>query len=536
MNIGNKAACGLLFFVVSFFLFPDLFSLPGDEGLVLWSRHFNLEQIATVIEKGGCPCVLARTRTHHHSAESSSGSTRHRRSSHVKRTTSSKESTDDFVASPSTAIGGSLVHGAAASGSSYPSVEIKGESGANEESAEDDSDVDDESDEDNYDYDEDDTDEQAVQHSNNPEGERTVRKGTLRRGEGADAMFQNASTESRRQFLSAARGVFASSFQPGHFFTVVSDGLGKVRRFEYEIDRTKRLVVEGEDKPVARLEKVQYATLLTGVLGIIREDLFQAVADVGETPQLAAMLSEVFGTEINFLKDIAPGDSFAAVVEKRYQNGSYYGYGRIVAASFTSQGRTIETFLFPDERGDQYYNANGENTHRAFLQAPLATTRITSKFSMSRKHPVLGYSRPHQGVDYAAPTGTPVKAVSDGVISRRGWAGEAGNQVVVNHSGGLESLYSHLSGFARGVGPGTRVTQGQVIGFVGMTGLATGPHLDFRLRQNGSFVNPAKMLNPRSAPVKVSDKQAFLRVMALEKGYLTGQRPLSEYKPEYLLK
>ena len=365
-----------------------------------------------------------------------------------------------------------------------------------------------------------------------PEARRIVRKGTLRNGEDEDTIFKGADPSSRREFRSAARK-YNRSWLPGHFYSIVCDGTGCIKRLEYEIDPRKRLVVEG-DEPVARLENVSYRIALTGVVCIVRDDIFQAVADMGESPRLAAMLAEVFGTEINFLKDVHPGDSFAIAVEKRYQNGNYYGYGRIVAASFTSSGHTFETFLFPTNEKDAYYNAKGENTHRAFLQAPLAVTRITSRFSMSRKHPILGYSRPHQGVDYAAPTGTPIKAVSDGVVTARGWGGQSGNRVIIAHADGLESLYSHLSGFARGLRNGSQVSQGQVIGFVGMTGLATGPHLDFRLRKNGQFIDPSKALNPRSAPVGVSDKKKFRDVMAVEKEFLTGHKPLTEYDPAKL--
>lgn len=365
-----------------------------------------------------------------------------------------------------------------------------------------------------------------------PEARRIVRKGTLRNGEDEDTIFKGADPSSRREFLSAARK-YNRSWLPGHFYSIVCDGTGCIKRLEYEIDPRKRLVVEG-DEPVARLENVSYRIALTGVVCIVRDDIFQAVADMGESPRLAAMLAEVFGTEINFLKDVHPGDSFAIAVEKRYQNGNYYGYGRIVAASFTSSGHTFETFLFPTNGKDAYYNAKGENTHRSFLQAPLAVTRITSRFSMSRKHPILGYSRPHQGVDYAAPTGTPIKAVSDGVVTARGWGGQSGNRVIIAHADGLESLYSHLSGFARGLRNGSQVSQGQVIGFVGMTGLATGPHLDFRLRKNGQFIDPSKALNPRSAPVGVSDKKKFRDVMAVEKEFLTGHKPLTEYDPAKL--
>ena len=228
-----------------------------------------------------------------------------------------------------------------------------------------------------------------------PEARRIVRKGTLRNGEDEDTIFRGADPSSRREFLSAARR-YNRSWLPGHFYSIVCDGTGCIKRLEYEIDPRKRLVVEG-DEPVARLENVSYRIALTGVVCIVRDDIFQAVADMGESPRLAAMLAEVFGTEINFLKDVHPGDSFAIAVEKRYQNGNYYGYGRILAASFTSSGHTFETFLFPSNGKDAYYNAKGENTHRAFLQAPLAVTRITSRFSMSRK-------QPHPGL-FKAPSG-----------------------------------------------------------------------------------------------------------------------------------
>ena len=169
------------------------------------------------------------------------------------------------------------------------------------------------------------------------------------------------------------------------------------------------------------------------------------------------------------------------------------------------------------------------------MQAPLAFTRITSRFSHSRKHPILGYSRPHPGVDYAAPTGTPVKAVGEGVVARHGWSGGYGNQVIVRHPGGLESMYSHLSGYARGLKKGQKVRQGEVIGFVGSTGLSTGPHLDFRLRQNGTFINPATAVNPRGAPVSAKAREAFEKTMQRELALLKGLEPLSPYTVESIV-
>ena len=151
---------------------------------------------------------------------------------------------------------------------------------------------------------------------------------------------------------------------------------------------------------------------------------------------------------------------------------------------------------------------------------------------MNRKHPVFGYSRPHQGVDYAAPTGTPIKAVGDGTITRAGWGNGYGNMIIIKHSGGLESQYAHMSGFARGIKSGVRVKQGQTIGYVGATGVATGPHLDFRLKQNGKFINPTKVIVPREDPVDKKRLPAFQEMVASAQSYLDGETALAEYSPE----
>lgn len=253
------------------------------------------------------------------------------------------------------------------------------------------------------------------------------------------------------------------------------------------------------EEPVARVEPIEYVTTLAQVEATIDDNLFQAVADIGESPQLALTLGSLFGSEINFIRDLQPGDSFKVLVEKRYRDGEYKGYGRVLAAHFTNTGTTYEAYLFRDGKNrPQHYNAKGENLRKTLLQAPLAFTRVTSRFSHNRKHPILGYSRPHLGVDYGAPTGTPVKAVGDGVVTRRSWAGGYGNQVIIKHSAGLESMYSHLSGYARGLRNGQRVRQGQVIGFVGSTGLSSGaasgfpPAAERQVRQSGQGHQPAR--------------------------------------------
>lgn len=362
--------------------------------------------------------------------------------------------------------------------------------------------------------------------------------GTVEKGDTLSSVLEGAGGQRTLHYADAVKQVFSlRAFRTGQPYVVVTDrSSGQVKRFEYEIDNNRRLVVEGMEDPVARVEAIEYTLLLSVVEAEISDNLFQAVADVGEGPQLAIRLAELFGSEINFLRDIQPGDSFSVLVEKRYRDGEDKGYGRILAATFTNQGKLYEAFLFRDGRGKaQYYNRKGENLRKTLLQAPLSFTRITSRFTNSRRHPILGYSRPHLGVDYGAPTGTPVKAVGDGVVIKRGWGGGYGNQIVIRHTAGLESWYAHLSGYARGLRTGQRVRQGQVIGFVGSTGLSTGPHLDFRIRQNGKFVNPVKAINPRGKAVSASSMKRFRETVALETAFLAGEKSLADYASDSIV-
>ena len=362
-------------------------------------------------------------------------------------------------------------------------------------------------------------------------GEAVIR-GTFEKGDTVSKVLESAGGQGVQQYVSAARQVFSMrSFREGQPYLVVTDKeSGQVKRFEYEIDSRRRLVVEGRENPAARVEPIEYVVLLSAVEGSINDNLFQAVADLGESPQMALKLADLFGSEINFIRDLQPGDSFSVLVEKRYRDSEYKGYGRILAAHFTNKGKTFEAYLFRDgNQRAEYYNRKGENLRKTLLQAPLAFTRISSRFTNSRLHPILNYTRAHHGVDYAAPTGTPVKAVGEGVVTQRGWAGGYGNQIIVKHSASLESMYAHLSGYARGLATGQRVRQGQVIGFVGSTGLATGPHLDFRLRQSGKFIDPTKAINPRGEPVPKRAMAEFEKTVALELAYLKGEKNLSEY-------
>lgn len=357
-------------------------------------------------------------------------------------------------------------------------------------------------------------------------------KGTINKGDTVGKLLSEVADNNMVQdYIDATRRVFPlTAFRAGQPYVLVYDPVnGGVKRFEYEIDTKRRLVVEGE-QPAARVEVIEYDTRLVHVQARIDANLFQSVADIGESPNLAITLANLFGWEINFIRDLQEGDSFNVLVEKLYREGKFRGYGRVLGATFTNKGKTYEAFLFHNgESSTQHFNAKGENLKKVLLQSPLSFTRLTSRFTHSRKHPIYGDRRPHLGVDYGAPTGTPVKAVGEGTVTIRGWVGGYGNQVVLRHAAGLESMYSHLSGFARGLQKGTKVRQGQVIAYVGSTGQSTGPHLDFRLKQHNKFIDPTKAVNPRSASVYSKYATAFAQRKTLVREYFEGIRPLQDY-------
>lgn len=214
--------------------------------------------------------------------------------------------------------------------------------------------------------------------------------GTVEKGDTVSKIIEGNTSSGSHPYVSAARQVFSMrAFRTGQPYTIVVDpASGQLKRFEYEIDASRRLVVEGAEEPVARVEPIEYVTTLAQVEATIDDNLFQAVADIGESPQLALTLGSLFGSEINFIRDLQPGDSFKVLVEKRYRDGEYKGYGRVLAAHFTNTGTTYEAYLFRDGKNrPQHYNAKGENLRKTLLQAPLAFTRVTSRFSHNRKHP-----------------------------------------------------------------------------------------------------------------------------------------------------
>ena len=244
---------------------------------------------------------------------------------------------------------------------------------------------------------------------------------------------------------------------------------------------------------------------------VINSSLFEAVEAAGGHDQTAVALADIFGWDIDFVLDVQPGDSFVVSYQELYQDGVYVKDGPIQAALFTNSGKQYRAVRYVDpDGGAHYYTPDGRSMHKAFLRAPLEFTRISSGFNLARKHPILNTIRAHKGIDYAAPIGTPVRAAGDGRIAYVGPKGGYGNLVEIDHSRGITTVYGHLSRFAKGLRAGQHVTQGSVIAFVGMTGLATGPHLHYEYRVNGVFKNPQTVSLPDAGPIEARWREDFL--------------------------
>lgn len=316
--------------------------------------------------------------------------------------------------------------------------------------------------------------------------------------------------------VAAAQPVFDfRHLRAGNRLEVGRSVTGEFRAVRYRIDADRILWIapvpqSGSDEFHSEIQTIPSETEAEGVSGEIHGSLFEGIVDAGEKPELAMRLAEIFGYDLDFYTDPRPGDTFRVVVEKKtLADGSIAAYGRILAAEYNNQGRAYRAVLFHDPSGHPaYYTPEGKAMKKAFLHSPLKfAAPISSHFSTHRFHPILKEYRPHLGIDYAAPTGTPVQTIGDGRVIFAGAKRGAGNLIEVQHSNGYTTYYMHLSRIL--VRNGQRVEQGQRIGLVGMTGLATGPHLDFRIERRGQFLNFEKLPLPTADPVAKRDWAAF---------------------------
>lgn len=294
--------------------------------------------------------------------------------------------------------------------------------------------------------------------------------------------------------------------QVGDNFQIERNEDGALTAFLSDLDAEHFLLAtRGSDGWTTEIGAFELERTVKGVRGEITSSLFETLLEQKADAQLATQLSEILGWDIDFFRDIRRGDSFTLLYEEFTREGERIRDGRILAATFTNRGREYSAFLWENELGfPAYYDEKGGSLEKQFLRAPLKFSRISSNFSGRRLHPVHKVYRPHYGVDYAAPTGTKVYATANGSVVKRERRRGNGKYVQLRHGNGYETFYLHLSRYAKGVGVGSKVKQGDLIGYVGMTGVATGPHLDYRVKHNGKWLNPRKLDLPPASPVSAS--------------------------------
>src|ERR1700727_1921203 len=327
----------------------------------------------------------------------------------------------------------------------------------------------------------------------------------LLRGLGIDA-------ETAERLAASAQSVFdLRHLRAGNRLDVGRSVLGELRSIRYRIDGDRVLSIAPQGHEVhSEIQTIPSESETIGVMGEVHGSLFNAVLDAGERPELAMRLAQIFGWDLDFYTDPRPGDTFRVVVEKKtLESGEVASYGRILAAEYNNGPHPYRAVLFHGPNGaPAYYTPEGKSTKKAFLHSPLKFAAvITSHFSQHRYHPILKEYRPHLGIDYAAPTGTPVQTIGDGRVIFAGRKGGAGNLIEIQHNNGYTTYYILLSRVL--VHSGERVEQGQRIGLVGMTGLATGPHLDFRIQHGKEFLNFERLPLPPSDPISKRDWTEF---------------------------
>jgi len=312
----------------------------------------------------------------------------------------------------------------------------------------------------------------------------------------------------------AQRAYNLRQLRAGNAITIGRSVEGTLRQIDYKIDAERMLhIVPQAQGFSAEVQEIPTRTEVDVVSGRLEDSLFNAVEDAGESPEIAMRLAQIFGYDLDFYTDPRRGDTFRIVLEKkRYEHGETAGYGKILAAEYVNGSKKYDAVLFHDPEGrPAYYTADGKSLQKAFLRSPLKFgAPVTSHFSKARFHPILKTYRPHLGTDYGAPTGTPVQTIGSGRVVFAGRKGGDGNMVHIAHSNGYETYYLHLSKIF--VHVGEHVDIGKTIGLVGMTGLATGPHLDFRIAQKGQFKNFETLGLPPSDPVSKKDWAEFASI------------------------
>jgi len=330
--------------------------------------------------------------------------------------------------------------------------------------------------------------------------------GTVNKGETFIDIFKKYGLDMRDlfQLREASAAVHRlRNLYPGQTYTIVVDANNQVESLEYWIDADNLLHIKrGETGFEALKIPVEYEKRVQYIGGLIEDNLISSLGEDRERVKVALQLSDIFAWDIDFASELREGDTYKIIIEGYYLDGILKKFGDILSAEFVNRGETFRTYRYEIGGQVDYFDGEGKSVKKAFLKAPLNFRRISSSFSLSRFHPVLRIYRPHHGLDYAASAGTPVSAVGEGIVQFAGYKGQYGKLVIIKHTNGWKTYYGHLSTVAKSIKRGKRILQGQVIGRVGSTGLATGPHLHYELRNSNNPVNPlsVKMSRGKAIP------------------------------------
>lgn len=335
----------------------------------------------------------------------------------------------------------------------------------------------------------------------------------VRSGDTLTSIFKRAGLTNRDAFLvsDAVQGTDAlKRIYPGQVirFVIEDNQLIKLKHIRNQLE-SSLVTATDQGYYIENIAK-QPETFPRFAEGSIENSLFYDASQAGLSDKMIMQLAAIFGWDVDFALDLRQGDRFNLVYEEKYLDGKLIGEGNILSAQFINRGETYTAVRYTDSQGDSsYYTPEGDSMRKAFLRSPVSFARISSSFKNRRKHPVLGLTRAHKGTDYAARTGTPIKAAGAGKIIWRGTKGGYGKTVIVQHGGNITTLYGHMNNYRKGQKTGTRVQQGDVIGYVGKTGLASGPHLHYEFRLNGVHKNPQTVKLPHAAPIDKSEKENF---------------------------
>lgn len=371
--------------------------------------------------------------------------------------------------------------------------------------------------------------EPALEKGPAPAPERDWRTVTVRPGDTLAALFSRhglGPTTVHHVAHLNGRTARLRDLKPGEELKLALDDDGDLSALRFELNEAELVeVVAGQDGLDARVIERPIETRVVRTSGVISDSLYLSARKAGLSDPLIMKLARIFAWDIDFVYDIRAGDRFFLVYEELYREGEKLRDGNILAATFVNRGESLTAVRYDTGDGRaEYYTPEGRNMRKEFLRTPVDFRRISSRFDPNRMHPSLGYRRPHRGVDYAADTGTPIIATGNGRVKSAGRDGGYGNRIIIEHAGRYSTLYAHLSKYARGVRAGARVEQGQIIGYVGMTGTATGPHLHYEFRVDGTHKDPLKVDFPAAESLAESERTAFRQAVRPLEAQLDAMR------------